>query len=227
MTDVEKRPGSTPAIAMVVVILLILGLGLYFLAGRNTAESDKTLAEAASVDTAALHQQSISGGSELSSRGLGAGIPVRDVSLFEGRDIHDVPLGVILDYAQRLPYDDTRGHERTLARNDHGQTVHVKIWPEAGASSMEAATLRQGRIVARIESDGAYDDLGLADGLNYLWIEARPGGGYRGVIIPATAFAPLHDLDRVSITERTPEGVPLEKGAYWVDGQPWIACGRC
>ena len=152
----------------------------------------------------------------------GGAIPV-----FAGRDIHVVPLGEILDHAQRLPFDESRGHEEVLGKNAEGQTVKASIWPEAGTSSMEAGALRPGRLVARIVSNHRYEALGLASGLNYLWIEGRPGGGYQGVIIPATAFAPLHDLERVSLTEQTPRGVPLWKGAYWVKGRPWIACGRC
>jgi hypothetical protein len=228
MADVETRPGPAPVIAMVVVILVMLGLGFWFLAKDPNVQDDKTVADAGeglAPGAALVAEESQPEGRN--RRSLGAGMGGLEAPLFEGRDIHDVPLGLVLDHAYHLSYDETRGHELRLPRNEKGQIAYVKIWPEAGASSLTEPTLRQGRIVARIESEGSYDNLGLADGLNFLWVEGKPKGGYRGVIIPATAFAPLHDLDRVSITEVTPFGVPLEKGAYWVDGNPWIACGRC
>jgi hypothetical protein len=158
--------------------------------------------------------------------GLGAGMSMAQLPPFQGQDIRNVPLGEILDYARRLPYDEVRGHELTLGPNANGQTAHVKIWPEAGTSSMETRTLRKGWIVARIESSGAYDDYGLANGLNYLWVEGAPTG-YRGVIVPATAFAPLHELPQLFISEDTPPGVPADKAAYWLDGRLWLACGDC
>lgn len=231
MPHVEKRESAVPVVGMVMVILAILTLGFWFLA-QDPVNSAKSTAI---LDTeVASPSETFDGAGSIAARpagrsndGVGAGMIVGETPLFAGRDIHDVPLGDILDHAQRLPYDETRGHEETLGKNDRGQTVRVRIWPEAGASSMESGALRQGRIVARIESDHAYEPLGLADGLNYLWVEERPAGGYQGVIIPATAFAPLYDLDRVLITEHTPQGVPLEKGAYWLAGGPWIACGRC
>ena len=230
MADVEKRrPSAGPVIGMVVVILVILGLGFWFLARDRDNTADKGLTDAGDSLklSGVIYDSTAAGPTGRTTRGVGAGLTAAEAPLFEGRDIHDVPLGVILDYAQRLTYDEARGHELTLARNSRGQAARVRIWPEGGASSQEGSTLKLGRIVARIESDGAYEDLGLADGLNYLWVEGQGDGGFSGVIIPATAFAPLHDLERVSITERTPSGVPLEKGAYWVDGKPWIACGRC
>jgi hypothetical protein len=158
--------------------------------------------------------------------GLGAGLG-RELPLFGGQDIHDVPLGQILDHARRLSFSEARGHTMVLGVNREGQTVRAGIWPSAAAGSLESPALRQGRVVARIESNHRYERLGLADGLNYLWVEGQPGGGYRGVIIPATAFIPLFDLGPVSVTEHTPPGVPLAMGAWWVNGSPWIACGRC
>jgi hypothetical protein len=228
MPQVEQRESAAPVVGMVVVILAILGLGFWFLA-RGPGNPPKSAANpeneiASRTDRATVPTRPPS---SRAASGMGAGMIVGETPVFAGRDIHDVPLGEILDHAQRLPYDEARGQELVLGRNERGQEVQLRIWPESGASSMESAALRQGRIVARIESNHGYEKLGLADGLNYLWVEERPGGGYRGVLIPATAFVPLRDLDRVYMTEHTPSGVPLEKGAYWVNGGPWIACGRC
>lgn len=232
MPHVEQRGNAAPVVGIVVVILAVLGLGFWFLA-KDPGTPAGPVADAGSevVQDAEPVPDTRGESARRTTRrpgiGVGAGMIVAETPLFAGRDIHDVPLGDILDHAQRLPYAEARGHDATLGKNERGQTVRVKIWPASGAGSMEAATIRQGQIVARIESDHSYERLGLADGLNYLWVEERPGGGYRGVVIPATAFAPLHDLDRVAITELTPPGVPLEKGAYWINGTPWIACGRC
>ena len=231
MAQPDKKKSEVPVISIITVILVILAIGFWFLA-QEPARQPKPVAmkknETADRETGRRiparvprHTSGRSGSS------LGAGMIAVETAVFAGRDIHDVPLGQILDYAQRLPYDESRGHAEVLGTNSSGQTVKVSIWPESGASSQVATALGQGQIVARIESNHGYEKLGLAGGLNYLWVEARPNGGYRGVIVPATAFVPLHDLERVSLTEQTPRGVPLEKGAYWVNGQPWIACGRC
>ena len=227
----QRRESAIPVIAVITCIMVVLGVGFWFLAqppeshlkpraiARNETADRKTGGPSA--------RPSLRGGAPRQTRGLGAGIAAAEPPIFAGRDIHDVPLGEILDHAQRLPFDESRGHEERLGTNASGQTVNASIWPESGASSMEAGELRQGRVVARILSNHGYEPLGLASGLNYLWVEGRPDGGYRGVIIPATAFAPIHDLERVSLTEQTPQGVPLWKGAYWLKGKPWIACGRC
>jgi hypothetical protein len=227
----EKQESAIPVIAVITGILVVLGIGFWFLAQppeshlkpRAIARNQTVDRKAGGPSSALAHRA----GSARQTRGLGAGMPEEGTPVFAGRDIHVVPLGAILDHAQRLPFDESRGHEGVLGRNARGQTVTASIWPESGASSMEAGELRQGRLVARIVSNHDFEALGLAGGLNYLWVEGREDGGYRGVIIPATAFAPLHDLERVSLTEQTPQGVPLWKGASWVNGKPWIACGRC
>jgi hypothetical protein len=244
MADAPQRTRTSRGLsAFLVGVILITALAIWLLMRHQSAAL--TDAGVAAADSTAVTPPPLpdSTGMPLTrtstkpDAGLGAGMAgpasasTASTALFAGRDIHDVPLGTILDYAQALRYDEARGFVKRLARNAAGQSPSVKIWPEAGTSSLEGTTLRQGRIVARIESSGSYDDLGLAGGLNYLWVEARPGGGYRGVIIPATAFASLHDIDRIRVSEKTPEGVPFEKGAYWISQDnadvPWIACGRC
>lgn len=232
MPNVDEQESAAPVVGMVVVILAILTLGFWFLAGSpRSPERSATLAElaVAPVPDAAIDppREAQRAPARDSPHGMGAGMSIVEAPVFAAQDIHKVPLGEILDYAQTLPFDEARGHEESMGTNEKGQEVTIRIWPESGASSMEAAALRQGRIVARIESNHAFEALGLADGVNYLWVEHDPAGGYRGVIIPATAFAPLFDLEHVLLTEHTPSGVPLEKGAYWVNGRPWIACGRC
>lgn len=231
MSQPENKESAAPVIAIITFILVILGIGFWFLAQEPVRQpKSMAIAKHRTSDRAAVRRipARLPGhNSRRTNSGLGAGMVAGETPVFAGRDIHNVPLGEILDHAQRLPYDESRGQVAVLGTNSGGRTVKVSIWPESGASSQVAAALAQGRIVARIESNHRYEKLGLAGGLNYLWVEARPGGGYQGVIIPATAFAPLHDLERVSLTEQTPHGVPLEKGAYWVNGQPWIACGRC
>ena len=230
MPDAEKsaRRSGLPVALGIALFVIAVGLAIFLLRrdrGESRYAADVVLGDSTATlppaDTAAAERSA----AMRSPTGLGGGGATGPTALFEGIDIHEVPLGTILDYAQRLTYDEARGHEMKVTQQ--GRTTTMKIWPEAGASSLDETTLRQGRIVARIESSSGHPPLGLADGLNYLWVEGRTGGGYRGVIIPATAFVPLHDLDRVAISERTPSGVPLEKGAYWVNQAPWIACGRC
>ena len=227
MPPPEKKESMVPAIAIIAGILVLLGIAFRFLAQdpalkpKPVAMARNEIADRETTSKTPPRPRRPAGTDEMGA-GMAAGAP-----MFAGRDIHQVPLGEILDHAMRLPYDARRGDVQVLGPNASGQTVTVSIWPESGTSSQVAAVLGQGRIVARIESNHGYEKLGLAGGINYLWVEARPAGGYRGVIIPATAFAPFHDLERVSLTEKTPRGVPLEKGAYWVNGQPWIACGRC
>lgn len=226
-----RRSGGLIAVALVLVLGIALSIWL-FTRNRNEALADRDY-PAGNLDSLALTPAApaTQGAEPRPESGVGAGVNVSEAALFAGQDIHDVPLGTILDYAQKLTYSEPRGVEKKLAPSATGQAPTVTIWPEAGASSLDEETLGRGRIVARIQSSGAYDDLGLAGGLNYLWVESRPGGGYRGVIIPATAFSPLHDIAQVRVTEKTPSGVPLEKGAFWItrDGKdvPWIACGRC
>ncbi len=238
MADVQQETNRSRGLtAILLFIVLATALAIWILSrdrrqnGMGSARpvinstSPVTLADSAPLPLT-------SPGAKAPGAGLGESpAAVASDNLFSGRDIHEVPLGTILDYAQKLTYDASRGYMKRLAPDSAGHSPTVKIWPEAGASSLAASMLNGGRIVARIESSGSYTDLGLAGGLNYLWVEAAPGGGYRGVVIPATAFAPLHDLDEVVVSEKTPAGVPLEKAAYWIsrDGGdvPWIACGRC
>jgi hypothetical protein len=245
MADAPQRSTTYRGLsAFLVVFLVIAALAAWVLIrNRSTTVTDAGVSPVDSTTSVSREPLADSAPMPLTSRssktdaGIGAGMAdspsasMTSTALFAGRDIHDVPLGTILDYAQALRYDEDRGYVKRLAKNSAGQSPSVKIWPEAGASSLEEPMLAQGRIVARIESSGSYDNLGLAGGLNYLWVEARPDGGFRGVIIPATAFASLHDIDRVSVSEQTPIGVPLEKGAYWISRDdadvPWIACGRC
>ncbi|MEO8200209.1 MAG: hypothetical protein ABI679_06800 [Gemmatimonadota bacterium] len=239
MADDRARTAKSGGL-IAVVLVLILGLALsfwLFTRGNRTSETALVDQPTTPGDSTQIGkaEQAVTPGQVRRDTGLGAGVAEKNAatatSVFAGRDIHDVPLGTILTYAQSLTYSEERGMEKTLAPNAKGQSPTVKIWPEAGASSLEDSDLGRGRIVARIQSSGSYDNLGLAGGLNYLWVESRPDGGYRGVIIPATAFSPMHDLNRLLLTEKTPSGVPLEKGASWItrDGNdvPWIACGRC
>ena len=70
----------------------------------------------------------------------------------------------------------------------------ITVTPAEGVWAMSRATLGEGHIVARIQSDGDYADLGLASGLNFLWVGNAPSGNLEWVLIPGTAFAPLKDL---------------------------------
>lgn len=111
------------------------------------------------------------------------------------RDIHEVPLGTILDYAvEVVQYDDDRARGTSLPKNRRGQGPFVTITPAEGVWGMSRATLSEGHIVAKIESDGDYLDLGIVSGLNVLWVGNDPNGKLEWVLVPGTAFAPLTDL---------------------------------
>lgn len=111
------------------------------------------------------------------------------------RNIHDLPLGMILDYAvEVVQYDDDRSRGTALPRNSKNQAPFVTVTPAEGVWGMSRATMGEGHIVARIQSDGDYADLGLASGLNFLWVGNDPDGNMEWVLVPGTAFAPLKDL---------------------------------
>jgi hypothetical protein len=115
--------------------------------------------------------------------------------VWAGRDIHEVPLGTILDYAAEVvEYDDARTRSTALDSNRQQQAPVVTVTPAEGVWGMSSETMAEGHIVARIQSDGDYADLGLASGLNFLWVGRNPDGKMEWVMIPATAFAPLKDL---------------------------------
>lgn len=114
---------------------------------------------------------------------------------FAQTDIHQVPLGTILDYAvEVVQYDDSRSRSPLLSRKGEQEPPVVTVTPAEGVWGMSRETMREGHIVARIQSDRDVADLGLASGLNFLWVGKSPDGDVEWVLIPGTAFAPLKDL---------------------------------
>jgi hypothetical protein len=114
---------------------------------------------------------------------------------FAGTNIHNVPLGTILDYAvEVVQYDGDRTRHTMLAANSRGQAPFVIITPAEGTWGMTRETMGEGHIVARIESDGDYMDLGIVSGFNFLWVGNDPHGNLEWVLIPGTAFAPYTNL---------------------------------
>jgi hypothetical protein len=110
-------------------------------------------------------------------------------------DIHKVPLGTILDYAvEVVQYDANRANGIALRKNSRGQGPAIMVTPAEGVWGMTRETMREGHIVAKIESDGDYLDLGLTSGFNYLWVGNDANGRIEWVLVPATAFAPLKNL---------------------------------
>jgi hypothetical protein len=114
---------------------------------------------------------------------------------FARMDIHQVPLGAILNYAvDVVRYDDSRSRSPALRSGGEQPAPLVTVTPAEGVWGMSRETMREGHIVARIQSDGDYADLGLASGLNFLWVGPSPDGDVEWVLIPGTAFAPIKDL---------------------------------
>ncbi|MEP7327444.1 MAG: hypothetical protein ABI836_15950 [Gemmatimonadota bacterium] len=129
------------------------------------------------------------------SNGTGSPMATYSPSPAFAGDIHRVPIGTILDYAvEVVHYDDSRSNGTSLPKNSRGQSPSIMVTPAEGVWEMTPGTMSEGHIVARIQSDGDYLDLGLASGLNYLWVGNDTHGDLGWVLVPATAFAPLKDL---------------------------------
>jgi len=188
----------------VVAVLVIVAIGLlsWYVFGRKDG-----------VDADLVNRHAVGDSPAADSSGLGFGVydstsgtrsrdgsDVTTVSYapapsFAKLDIHEVPLGTILDYAvEVVEYDQSRANGTSLPRNSRGQGPFVTVTPAEGVWGMTSATMGEGHIVARIESDGDYLDLGLVSGLNYLWVGKDPNGKLEWVLVPATAFAPMKDL---------------------------------
>ena len=196
---------------LVIAVLVIVALGFlsWYIFGRRTGTDmvDRhTVADSLAADSIALgfgvkdpSSTSVatrSGKASTVSKTPGATmVSFAPAPAWATRDIHDVPLGTILDYAvEVVEYDDDRGRGTSLKANSRGQAPFVTVTPAEGVWGMTRATMAEGHIVARIQSDGDYADLGLASGLNFLWVGNDPEGNLEWVLVPGTAFAPLKDL---------------------------------
>ena len=191
---------------LVVAVLAVVALGFlsWYVLGRRdsgAAEADRhMLAEKGPEDSVGLGFGATDKNAPFASSRRAKDSNVLVVSyapapVWATRDIHEVPLGTILDYAvEVVQYDKDRARSMTLDRNSLGQSPFVTVSPAEGAWGMSPGTLSEGHIVAKIQSDGDYAGLGLASGLNFLWVGNDPDGNLEWVVVPGTAFAPLKDL---------------------------------
>ena len=208
----HRRRGTTGPLLGIVLFLVVAGALFWIL--RPHPKEDKVVAASPPADSSAPPRAAVPPGRQAVSVSIGPD--------FEGRDIRQVPLGAILDYASNsLTFDEERGSETRLP----GSGATVRIDPERSVGYLTRSELGEGRIVARIRSDSAVPSLGLASGLNYLWTE-RGTGGLHGIVIPATAFSPLHEVDRIA-TGRP--GKTRGAALVQVKGEPvpWVACPGC
>ncbi len=222
-TPHQPRRGSAIPLLVIFAFLILAGI-LVWVVRPRWADTDHREAAALPADSSPAAERPAR---PPAARAPGPAVSVSIGPDFDGRDIRRIPLGTILNYASRtLTFDESRGGEATL----RGSGASVRIAPEHSVGYLTRDELGEGRIVARIRSDSAVPDLGLASGLNYLWME-QGDRGLRGVVIPATAFSPLHQLDRIVVSRPAARGLSPTRGASWVEVKgrtvPWVACARC
>jgi hypothetical protein len=195
-----KRSGLIIAAMGIVVVGT---LSWYILGGNKRVATDPidglAIEDNAAADSAGLGFGVKAPGTSTESRGAGPSeatmVSYAPPPSFAGRNIHNVLLGTILNYAvEVVQYDGDRAKRTKLAANSRGQAPFIIITPAEGTWGMTRETMGEGHIVARIESDGDYMDLGIVSGFNFLWVGNDPQGNLEWVLIPGTAFAPYTNL---------------------------------
>ena len=125
-------------------------------------------------------------------------LPARPVPAPPFASLASASRAQILTYARSLVFDtsyhasDTR---RLTVRRDDGLRAGplVTIVPEVGVTSLSLSEMSTGRIVARLTSDGAFPEKGLAKGDNFVWVDKRDGQ-LRALIIPSNPSAPVAEF---------------------------------
>ncbi len=90
--------------------------------------------------------------------------------------------------------------------------------------------LVRGRIVARIESDGAYAERGIPAGVSYVWVDSS-SSGWRSVIVPEDssqpmAVKPIH-FTRHGRTETVSEPPAQARWTWWAASGGMGECFMC
>lgn len=192
-------------LVVAVLVVVVIGLLSWYIFGRNDGVSSDIVDRHAVGDGIATNWAGLGFGTTMSDSSTPTRTPASDgsasargtyaISPSFASDIHKVPLGTILDYAvEVVQFDASRSNGTALPRNSRGQGPSIMVTPAEGVWGMTPGVMREGHIVAKIESDGDYMDLGLASGFNYLWVGNDANGKLEWVLVPATAFAPLKDL---------------------------------
>jgi hypothetical protein len=105
--------------------------------------------------------------------------------------IESVPHSEILEYVGRLQFvqDPHLSDEQPLVDSvTAGELTRLgpkaRIEPELHSVQITPRELREGRIIARIISDGTFEPLGIRRGIQYLWVDSSTGR-WRAAMIPA------------------------------------------
>jgi hypothetical protein len=102
----------------------------------------------------------------------------------------------LLAYAATLTFDTSHGSgdEQPLPWvDDSGRLVampNVRVESEIGAALLTRRQLAQGRIIARYIAEGPYPPLGIAPGINYVWVDST-GDGFREQVVSEDAANPI------------------------------------
>lgn len=109
--------------------------------------------------------------------------------------IDSLPRDSIIAYGRRLTFDTSHAGsdaQHLVARRGGRLVVgpFARIAPEDRLHRLRRADLAAGRIVARIDSDGAYPERGIAAGVNYLWVDST-ASGWRSVVVPEDPGQPM------------------------------------
>lgn len=146
----------------------------------------------------------------------------------------------VLEYARRLKFDSlphgARDRQPLTTRDPiTGRDVLgpiAELLPERRARGNAWSALQRGRIVGRITAEGPYAHLGLAVGVNYIWIDSlHPSDSTslgRAIVIPADASVPARRLDVLYLRDLY-AGHGREPAARWVyvagrSELPWLTC---
>lgn len=191
-------------LVVAVLIIVVIGLLSWYVFGRKNGVDADLVDRHAVGDSTLVDSAGLGFGTTITDSGSPVSKPGSNASRVRGNytaspsfasNIHKVPLGTILDYStQVVQYDPSRNDSIALRKNTRGQAPSIVVTPAEGVWGMTHEDMSEGHIVAKIESDGDYLDLGLASGFNYLWVGNDANGKLEWVLIPATAFAPLKNL---------------------------------
>jgi hypothetical protein len=146
-------------------------------------------------DQAARESASPSGGATASAPGSAAVDPYAarpTPSCDFGAPVESISRSRFLECVRRLEFvqDPHLADEQPLMyAADRGRPPRIgpraRIEPERGSNApSDGRQMYEGRVIARIISDGAYEPLGIRRGIQYVWIDSTRDG-WRSLMIPA------------------------------------------
>jgi hypothetical protein len=140
------------------------------------------------------------------------------------------PVANLLDYARRMRFDPVRGTEFALPVDEYGRQRQVRLEPLSNLRRLDSTAFAEGRVIARIRSDAAINELALHNGENFLWVQGVLGAPIQAEVWSTSVLASPKAL-RLSYSPRPPANAPEDKDAFWLGSDVsnrvlWIACGR-